>query len=133
MKKKGTDAGPGRATTDALEITHARTGKKYTVPIFEAGVEGDTAIRGIDLRQIKADENEFGLMSYDPAFMNTASCKSAITFIDGDKSILRYRGYPIEQIAEAATFLEVAWLLRNGELPTQAEYNDLDRYISMFS
>jgi len=123
MKKKGTDAGPGRAAMDALEITHARTRKTYSVPIFEAGVEGDTAIRGIDLRQIKADESEFGLMSYDPAFMNTASCKSAITFIDGDRSILRYRGYPIEQIAEAATFLEVAWLLRNGELPTQAEYN----------
>ncbi len=122
MKKKGTDAGPGRTAMDALEIKHARTRKTYEIPIFEAGVEGDTAIRGIDLRQIKADENEFGLMSYDPGFLNTASCKSAITFIDGDRGILRYRGYPIEQLAEDATFLEVAWLLRKGELPTQAEY-----------
>src|SRR6266542_3719696 len=123
MKKKGTDAAPPRTAKDALEITHARTRKTYSVPIFEAGVEGDTAIRGIDLRQIKADENEFGLMSYDPAFMNTASCRSAITFIDGDKGILRYRGYPIEQLAEASTFLEVAWLLRHGELPNQSEYD----------
>ena len=77
----------------------------------------------MDLRQIKTSPEEFGLMTYDPAFMNTASCKSAITFIDGDKGILRYRGYPIEQLAEKATFLEVAWLLRHGELPTQAEYD----------
>ena len=78
----------------------------------------------MDLRQIKRSPDEFGLMTYDPAFMNTASCKSAITFIDGDKGILRYRGYPIEQLAEKASFLEVAWLLRNGELPTQKEYDD---------
>ena len=77
----------------------------------------------MDLRQIKTSPDEFGLMTYDPAFMNTASCKSAITFIDGDKGILRYRGYPIEQLAEKSTFLEVAWLLRNGELPTQSEYD----------
>ena len=77
----------------------------------------------MDLRQIKTTPEEFGLMTYDPAFMNTASCKSAITFIDGDKGILRYRGYPIEQLAEKSTFLEVAWLLRNGELPTQSEYD----------
>src|SRR5256884_2646992 len=80
----------------------------------------------MDLRQIKTAPEEFGLMTYDPAFMNTASCKSAITFIDGDKGILRYRGYPIEQLAESATFLEVAWLLRNGELPAQKEY---DRWV----
>src|SRR5215216_4977906 len=77
----------------------------------------------MDLRQIKTAPEEFGLMTYDPAFMNTASCKSAITFIDGDKGILRYRGYPIEQLAEKSTFLEVAWLLRHGELPNQEEYN----------
>jgi citrate synthase len=77
----------------------------------------------MDLRQIKQKPDEFGMLSYDPAFMNTASCKSAITYIDGDQGILRYRGYPIEQLAENATFLEVAWLLRNGELPTQHEYD----------
>ena len=77
----------------------------------------------MDLRQIKTSPEEFGMMTYDPAFMNTASCKSAITFIDGDKGILRYRGYPIEQLAEKSTFLEVAWLLRNGELPAQPEYD----------
>ena len=114
--KDGTAAG-------AVEVTDSRTGKQYQLPIITAGVEGDTAIRGMDLRQVKQDAGEFGLMSYDPAFMNTASCKSAITFIDGDKGILRYRGYPIEQLAENATFLEVAWLLRNGELPTQPEYD----------
>jgi citrate synthase len=106
-----------------LEIKDSRTGKTYTAPIIEAGPEGDTAIRGMDLRPIKVKPDEFGMMSYDPAFMNTASCKSAITFIDGDKGILRYRGYPIEQLAENATFLETAWLLRKGELPTQPEYD----------
>src|SRR5919205_121853 len=107
----------------ALEIRDTRTGREYSVPILPAGTEGDTAIRAMDLRQIKTSADEFGLLSYDPAFMNTASCKSAITFIDGDRGILRYRGYPIEQLAEDATFLEVAWLLRNGEVPTQKEYD----------
>ena len=123
MKKTATEAAPGQTTADALEIKDKRTGRTYSVPVLEAGVEGDTVIRGIDLRQIKADEHEFGLMSYDPAFMNTASCKSAITVIDGNRGILRYRGYPIEQLAEGATFLEVAWLLRNGELPTRDDYD----------
>jgi len=109
--------------TGALDITDSRTGKTYQSKILQGGVEGDTAVRAMDLRQIKTAPGEFGLMTYDPAFMNTASCKSAITFIDGDKGILRYRGYPIEQLAEKATFLEVAWLLRNGELPTQTEYD----------
>ncbi|MFL5617763.1 MAG: citrate/2-methylcitrate synthase, partial [Gemmatimonadaceae bacterium] len=108
----------------ALEIKDTRTGTGYTVPILEKGTEGDTAIRASDLRRIKERPDEFGMMTYDPAFMNTASCKSAITFIDGDKGILRYRGYPIEQLAESASFLEVAWLLRNGELPLQSEYDD---------
>ena len=111
-------------TTGTLEIKDSRTDKNYSVPILQGGVEGDTATRAMDLRQIKTSPDEFGLMTYDPAFMNTASCKSAITFIDGDKGILRYRGYPIEQLAEKATFLEVAWLLLNGELPTQAEYDE---------
>jgi len=109
--------------TGSLDIKDGRTGKNYSVQILEGGVEGDTAIRAMDLRPIKTAPEEFGLMTYDPAFMNTASCKSAITFIDGDKGILRYRGYPIEQLAEDATFLEVAWLLRNGELPSQKEYD----------
>ena len=112
-----------KAEGEALNVTDTRTGKDYAVPIHITGSEGDTAIRTMDLRQIKQTPDEFGLLSYDPAFMNTASCQSAITYIDGDKGILRYRGYPIEQLAENATFLEVAWLLRNGELPSQNEYD----------
>jgi citrate synthase len=111
------------AASSTLDIKDSRSGKSYSVPILDPGTEGDTAIRAMDLRQVKLKDDEFGLMTYDPAFMNTASCKSAITFIDGDKGILRYRGYPIEQLAEQATFLEVAWLLREGELPTQPEYD----------
>ncbi len=118
------------ADSGSLEIKDSRTGKSYTVPILPPATEGDTAIRAMDLRPIKVDASEFGLMTYDPAFMNTASCKSAITFIDGDKGILRYRGYPIEQLAEKASFLEVAWLLRNGELPTQPQYNDWSHQIT---
>jgi len=100
---------------ETLTITDNRTGKAYELPI------ADGTIRAIDLRQIRTSEDDFGLMTYDPAFMNTAACRSAITFIDGDRGILRYRGYPIEQLAERATFLEVAWLLIEGELPTRAQ------------
>jgi citrate synthase len=99
---------------DTLTITDNRTGKNYEVAIT------DGTIRANDLRKIKVDEHDFGLMSYDPAFTNTASCRSAITFIDGDAGILRYRGYPIEELAEQATYLEVAYLLLYGELPNQA-------------
>ena len=116
--------------TGTLELKDSRTGKSYSTQVLEGGVEGDTAVRAMDLRQIKQSPDEFGMMTYDPAFMNTASCKSAITFIDGDKGILRYRGYPIEQLAESATFLEVAWLLRHGELPAQDEYNKFVRDIT---
>jgi citrate synthase len=98
-----------------LTITDNRTGKTYTV-----AVENGT-IRAMDLRQIKTSPEDFGLMTYDPAFMNTASCRSAITYIDGDKGILRYRGYPIEVLAERCTFIEVAYLLLFGELPTESE------------
>jgi citrate synthase len=119
-KASSGDAEPQSGT---LDLKDSRTGKTYAVPILPPGTEGDTVIRAMDLRQIKVEADEFGLMTYDPAFMNTASCKSAITFIDGDKGILRYRGFPIEQLAEEATFLEVAWLLRHGELPTQKEYD----------
>ncbi|HVX89912.1 MAG TPA: citrate synthase [Gemmatimonadales bacterium] len=100
---------------DTLSITDNRTGNQYEVPVAEG------TIRAMDLRQIKTSDDDFGLMTYDPAFMNTASCRSAITFIDGDKGILRYRGYPIEQLAEHCTFLEVAYLLIEGELPTTAQ------------
>jgi citrate synthase len=102
-------------TTDVLRVTDSRTGRSYELPIV------DGAIRAIDLRQIKTSEDDFGLLSYDPAFMNTASCRSAITFIDGDKGILRYRGYPIEELARRSSFLDVAWLLLNGELPGKEE------------
>jgi citrate synthase len=100
---------------ETLTITDNRTGKTYELPIVEG------CIRAMDLRQIKVSEEDFGLMSYDPAFLNTAACRSAITYIDGDRGILRYRGYPIEQLAEKASFLEVAYLLLEGELPTRAQ------------
>jgi citrate synthase len=100
---------------DTLTITDNRTGQSYTVP-----VENGT-IRAMDLRKIKTGPEDFGLMTYDPAFMNTASCRSAITYIDGDKGILRYRGYPIDVLAQHCTYLEVAYLLLNGELPKAAE------------
>ena len=106
-----------------LAIRDTRTGSEYAASIRTEGPEGDTYVRATDLRAIKRDAGEFGLLSYDPAFMNTASCRSAITYIDGDKGILRYRGYPIEQLAEKATFLEVSYLLRHGELPTQSQYD----------
>jgi len=110
---------PGTAEpTEYLDVTDSRTGAQYRLPIT------DGTIRATDLNRIKTAPDDFGLMSYDPAFMNTASCRSAITFIDGDKGILRYRGYPIEQLAEKASFLEVAWLLRHGELPSQAQYDE---------
>jgi citrate synthase len=99
----------------SLTITDNRTGKSYTLPI-----ENGT-VRAMDLRQIKTDSDDFGLMTYDPALMNTASTKSAITFIDGDKGILEYRGYPVEQLAERSNFLEVAYLILFGELPNEKE------------
>jgi citrate synthase len=105
----------GEASADTLTITDNRTGKSYELPIT------DGTIRATDLRQIKVTDDEFGMMTYDPAFMNTASCRSAITFIDGDLGILRYRGYPIDQLAEKSTFLEVSYLLVHGELPTQSQ------------
>lgn len=105
-------------STDTLTITDNRTGKQYEVPI------ADDTIKAMDLRQIKVSDEDFGLMTYDPAFMNTASCKSRVTFIDGDKGILEYRGYPIDQLAEKSTYLEVAYLLLHGELPTEAQLKD---------
>ncbi|HTZ88279.1 MAG TPA: citrate synthase [Solirubrobacteraceae bacterium] len=103
------------ATKDTLTITDNRTGRSYEVPIT------DSTVRATDLRQIKVQEDEFGLMSYDPAFMNTASCRSAITYIDGEKGILQHRGYSIEQLCEHSSYLEVAYLLINGRLPNKVE------------
>ena len=98
-----------------LRVTDSRTGRAYELPIV------DGAIRAIDLRQIKASDDDFGLLSYDPAFQNTANCRSAITFIDGEKGILRYRGYPIQELAGQASFLDVAFLLMGGELPAKEQ------------
>jgi citrate synthase len=103
---------------NTLTITDNRTGKKYEIPIVNG------VIKAMDLRPIKVSDEDFGLMSYDPAFMNTASCQSKITFIDGDKGILRYRGYPIEQLAEKSNYLEVAYLLVNGVLPTKSQFEE---------
>jgi len=103
---------------ETLTITDNRTGKSYEIPI-----ENDT-IRAMELRQIKVKEDDFGMMTYDPGYVNTASCKSTITFIDGAKGILEYRGYPIEQVAENSSFLETAYLTVFGELPTQSELDD---------
>ena len=102
-------------TSGVLQVTDSRTGRSYEIPIT------DGAIRAIDLRQIKVSESDFGLLSYDPAFLNTANCRSAITFIDGEKGILRYRGYPIDELATHTSFLDVAYLLLRGELPGKEE------------
>ena len=104
--------------SDSLTVTDNRTGKTYEVPITHG------AIRAMDLRQIKTSSEDFGLLSYDPAFMNTASTISRITEIDGDRGILRYRGYPIEELAERSNYLEVAYLLMHGELPTLSQMDD---------
>ncbi|HBF11899.1 MAG TPA: citrate (Si)-synthase [Deltaproteobacteria bacterium] len=111
------------AKKDVLSVVDKRTGKEYELPIV------DGTIHATDLRQIKVDKNDFGLMSYDPAFQNTAACRSSITYIDGDKGILRYRGYPIEELAEKSTYLEVAYLLIYGELPNAAQLKEWNRNI----
>jgi citrate synthase len=116
----GTAAGEAPANGTApdegtLTVTDNRTGQSYELPIQ------DGTVRGMDLRQIKTDAQDFGLMVYDPAYMNTASCRSSITYIDGDAGILQHRGYPIEQLCEQSTYLEVAYLLINGRLPNKAE------------
>src|SRR5205807_1111689 len=100
---------------DTLSIIDNRTGKKYELPVQ------DGTIRAMDLRQIKTAPDDFGLMTYDPAFMNTANCRSSITYIDGEKGVLLYRGYPIEQLAEDSDFLETAYLILFGELPTTTQ------------
>jgi citrate synthase len=114
-----------QTSSDSLTITDNRTGKQYDVPIQ------DGTIRATELRKIKTSEDDFGLMTYDPAYMATASCRSAITFIDGEKGILEYRGYPIEQLAEHSTYLEVAYLLIHGTLPSQSELDEWDQQITI--
>jgi citrate synthase len=123
MKK--TRISPKSLMADTLTITDNRTGKSYEVPIT------DGTIRATDLRQIKTSSDDLGLATYDPAFMNTAACRSRITYIDGDKGILLYRGYPIEQLAEESTYLETAYLILFGELPTDKELADWTHQITM--
>jgi citrate synthase len=110
---------------DTLTITDNRTGRSYEVPIEEG------AVRGMNLRQIKVDEEDFGVMSYDPGFTNTASCRSEVTLIDGERGILRYRGYPIEQLAEHCSYTEVAYLVLHGELPSSAELEEWNHNITL--
>jgi citrate synthase len=112
---QGPSSGNGAGPQDSLTVTDNRTGASYELPIQ------DGTVRGMDLRQVKTDEQDFGLMVYDPAYMNTASCRSSITYIDGDAGILQHRGYPIEQLCEHSTYLEVAYLLINGKLPNKVE------------
>ncbi len=110
---------------DTLTIVDNRTGKRYEVPIiYGSRSDYGSAVLATDLRQIKASEADSGLMSYDPGFVNTASCRSSITFVDGERGVLQHRGYPIQQLAENSTYLEVAHLLLYGELPTRSQYDD---------
>ena len=119
-KQQQGDGSVAVAGKDTLTITDNRTGETYELEVT------DGTIKGMDLRQIKVSEDDFGLMSYDPAFTNTASCRSAITYIDGEAGVLEHRGYPIEQLCEQSSYLEVAYLLVFGELPTQAQ---LERWV----
>ena len=119
------DGGDVAARRDTLTVIDNRTGKTYELPIT------DGTIRAMDLRQIKVDEDDFGLMSYDPAYVNTASCRSEITYIDGERGILQHRGYAIEDLCEHATYLEVAYLLIHGELPTQKQLDEWTHEITI--
>src|SRR5664279_4453087 len=123
--KQGADHAEIANSGETLTVTDNRTGKSYEIPIV-AGT-----IRATELRKIKTDDDDFGLMTYDPAYMATASCRSAITYIDGDKGILEYRGYPIEQLAQKSSYLEVAYLLIHGDLPTQSQLADWDHLITI--
>src|ERR687890_2920421 len=117
-EEQGTNGGGTATAADSLTITDNRTGKTYEVPIE------DGTVRATALRDIKVNESDFGVMSYDPAFMNTASCRSAVTYLDGENGVLEYRGYPIEQLAEHSTYLEVAYLLVHGALPNQKQLDE---------
>ena len=125
-EQQSADGAAGVATsTDTLSVTDNRTGRSYEIPIE------DGTIRALALRDIKTDDDDFGLMTYDPAFMNTASCRSAITYLDGDAGVLEYRGYPIEQLAEQSSYLEVAYLLIHGELPTQSQLDEWTHQVTI--
>jgi citrate synthase len=125
-EQQSADGAAGVAnSTDTLSITDNRTGRSYEIPIE------DGTIRALALRDIKADDDDFGLMTYDPAFMNTASCRSAITYLDGDAGVLEYRGYPIEQLAEQSSYLEVAYLLIHGELPTESQLDEWTHQVTI--
>src|SRR5436309_8720310 len=113
------------AGNETLTVTDNRTGKQYEIPIE------DNTIRATELRNIKVNDDDFGLMSYDPAYRATASCRSAITFIDGERGVLEYRGYPIEQLAEKSSYLEVAYLLIHGDLPTQPQLEEWTHEITI--
>jgi citrate synthase len=115
-------AGPA---ADTLTVTDNRTGRSYELPIV------DGTVKGMDLRQIKTSDEDFGLMAYDPGYANVASCRSAVTYLDGDRGILQYRGYPIEQLAERSSYIEVAYLLIHGELPTAAQLAEWEHQITI--
>jgi citrate synthase len=129
MSSEATEAKAGAngagAAPETLSVTDNRTGRSYEIPIV------DGAIRSLDLRQIRVEDDDFGLLAYDPAFMNTASCRSAITFLDGDAGVPQYRGYPIEELAERSNYLEVAYLLVHGELPTKAQLEEWTHLITI--
>ena len=110
-------------TQETLTVTDNRTGRTYELPI------NDGTVRAMDLRQIKVADDDFGLMAYDPAFKNTASTRSRITYIDGEKGILRYRGYPIQELAANCSFLEVAYLIIAGELPTKEQLEEYEGFV----
>src|SRR5690349_3287805 len=114
----GAQDGAAAADKQTLSVTDNRTGASYELPIE------DGTVRAMDLRQIKVSQDEFGLMAYDPAYTNTASCRSSITYIDGDAGILQHRGYPIEQLCEKSSYLEVAYLIIKGKLPTADELQE---------
>ena len=124
-QEQSTNGGGVATASDTLTVTDNRTGKTYEIPIE------DGTIRAPALREIKTSDDDFGLMTYDPAFMNTASCRSAITYLDGDNGVLEYRGYPIEQLAEQSTYLEVAYLLIHGELPTQPQLDEWTHQVTI--
>jgi citrate synthase len=119
------DNGSEASGEDTLSVVDNRTGRTYEIPIV------DGTVRALDFRAIRVAEDDFGLMTYDPAFMNTASCRSAITYLDGTNGILEYRGYPIEQLAEHSTYLEVAYLLVYGELPTAQQLTEWTHHVTI--
>ena len=117
------DGGGVAEAAETLTVVDNRTGRSYEIPIV------DGTVRALDFRAIRVSEDDFGLMTYDPAFMNTAACRSSITYLDGTNGVLEYRGYPIEQLAENSTYLEVAYLLVYGELPTASQLADWQQFL----